>query len=144
MCLANSNNSLTSRHPNGDPARVAEMLVAVPGAPAVPTASAAARAGVVNTTAAMTIKAAAGAGLRSHISGLQVSHATLGEATELAIRDGAGAPFCARQARTLAGASATWPFPSPLAGSANTLLQVVTPTAVTGGVHVNAQGDVAL
>jgi hypothetical protein len=44
---------------------------------------------------------------------------------------------------TVAVENANCQFPSPLTGSANTLLEVVALTAVTGGVYVNAQGYVA-
>ena len=48
---------------------------------------AAATGGIANTTTAVTIKAAAGAGKLNYITDIQVSHATLGAATELAIRE---------------------------------------------------------
>jgi hypothetical protein len=144
MSLANLNDSLTYRHPNGDPVRAAEMVVAVPGAPAAPWSYAAAGSGIANTTTAVVIKAAAGAGLRNYVTGLQVSHATLGAATELAIRDGAGGAVLWRGTLgTTAVENGSCQFPSPLAGGANTLLEMVTLTAVTGGVYVNAQGYVA-
>jgi hypothetical protein len=144
MSLANLNDSLTYQHPNGDPVRAAEMVVAVPGAPAAPWSYAAAVFGIANTTTAVTIQAAAGAGLRNYLTGLQVSHATLGAATELAIRDGAGGAVLWRGTLgTEAVENASCQFSSPLAGAANTLLEVVTLAPVTGGVYVNAQGYVA-
>lgn len=106
---------------------------------------AAATGGIDNTTTAVTIKAAAGAGVRNYITDIQVSHATLGAATELAIRDGAAGTVLWRM--TL-GTAAVESFPvhfsTPIFGSANTLLEVVTLTAVTGDVLFNAQGFAAV
>lgn len=50
---------------------------------------AAAASGILNTTTAVTIKAAAGAGVRNYITGIQFSAEALGTATEIAVRDGA-------------------------------------------------------
>lgn len=109
----------------------------------IPWSYAAAASGIVNTTAAVTIKAAV-VGLRNYISALQISHATLGAATELAIRDGAGGAVLWRMTLgTVAVEALVVPLPVPLFSSVNTLLEVVTLTGVTGGVYVNAQGFVA-
>ena len=106
-----------------------------------PWAYAAAGSGIVNTTTAVTIKTAAGSGLRNYITDLQISHATLGGATELAIRDGAGGTVLWRMTlATGANENISVHFRTPIIGSLNTLLEVVTLTAVTGGVYVNAQG----
>ena len=51
---------------------------------------ASAASGIVNTTTAVTIAAAPTAPTRNYLTSLQVAHDTLGAATELAIRDGAG------------------------------------------------------
>ncbi len=51
---------------------------------------AAASGGIVNSTTAVTLVAAAGAGVRNYLTDLQVNTEALGAATELAIRDGAG------------------------------------------------------
>jgi hypothetical protein len=102
---------------------------------------AAASSGIVNAATAVTIKAAAGAGVRNYVTDLQINTATLGAATELAIRDGAGGTVLWRcQLQTAALPIMSVNFQSPLVGSSNTLLEVVTLTAVTGGVFVNAQG----
>ncbi len=102
---------------------------------------AAASSGIVNTATAVTIKAAAGAGVRNYVTDLQINTATLGAATELAIPDGAGGTVLWRcQLQTAALPIMSVNFQSPLVGSPNTLLEVVTLTAVTGGVFVNAQG----
>lgn len=104
----------------------------------------AASSGIVNTTTAVTIKAASGdASLRSYVTGIQIVAEALGVATEVAIRDGAGGTVLWRAkigtAGLLGGMSMT--FPTPVRSSLNTLLEVVTLTAsVTGAVYVNAQG----
>lgn len=103
---------------------------------------AAASGGITNTTAAVTLKAAAGASVRNYITGLQISADALGVATEVIINDGAGGTVLWRGKIQTAGLAAiTIDFPVPLKGTANTLLEFATVTAtVTGGVYVNAQG----
>lgn len=104
---------------------------------------AAAAAGIVNTTVAVTIRAATAAN-RNCITAIQLASDALGAATEVAIRDGAGGAVLWRSkigtAGVVNGFQAT--FPSPVCGAAvNTLLEVVTLTAsVTGAVYFNAQG----
>lgn len=118
----------------------------VQSAPSASTWSyAAATGGIVNTTTAVTIKAAAGAGVRNYLKSFSVAHDTLGAATELAIRDGAGGAVLWRgklqtTATDISGGAGLLAFDPPLKGTANTLLEVVTLTAVTGGVFVNASG----
>jgi hypothetical protein len=105
---------------------------------------AAAAAGIVNTTTAVTIKTAAGAGIRNRVSSIQIMAEALGAATELAIRDGAGGTVLWRTKIGTTGLTAgeTIIFANPIFGTANTLLEVVTLTAsVTGAVYFNAQGD---
>jgi hypothetical protein len=105
---------------------------------------AAASGGIDNSSTAVTIRTAAGAGLRNYITSLQIAHATLGATTELAIRDGAAGTVIWRTIlHTTALGTFNVQFPVPLRGTANTLLEVVTLTAVTGDVLVNAQGFVA-
>jgi hypothetical protein len=105
---------------------------------------AAATSGIAATTTAVTIKAAE-AGARNYIDSIQVSHDTLGNATSLAIRDGAGGTVLwrGRLQTTAMPVNNTIHFATPLKGSINTLLEVVTLTSATGGVYVNAQGHVA-
>lgn len=107
---------------------------------------AAAASGILNTTTAVTIAAAGGAGLKNYITGIQIMAEALGSATELAIRDGAAGTVIWRTKIGTGGLTngLAIRFPSPLAGSANTLLEVVTLTAsVTGAVYFNAQGYIA-
>jgi hypothetical protein len=101
--------------------------------------------GILNTTAAVTVKAAAAAGIRNYITGAQISTDALGTATEFAIRDGAGGPVLYRMKIGTAGlASFQINFDTPLRGSSATLLEVVTLTATTtGAVYVNLQGYTA-
>lgn len=102
---------------------------------------AAAANGIANTTTAVTLKAAASAGYRSYITDLQISHATLGGATELLINDGAGGTVLHRMTLgTVANENIVVHFRVPLRSSLATLLEVKLGSAVTGGVYVNAQG----
>jgi hypothetical protein len=106
-----------------------------------PWAYAAAASGIASTTTAVTIKTAAGAGKRSYLTDMNISHATLGAATELAIRDGAGGTVLFRMTlATTANENINIQFRTPLRSSVNTLLEVVTLSSVTGGVFVNAAG----
>jgi hypothetical protein len=105
----------------------------------------AAASGIVNTTTAVTIKTAAGTGIRNYITSIQVMSETLTNATELAIRDGAAGTVIWRTKIPTGGLpTTTIAFPSPLKGTANTLLEVVTLTASgAGAVYFNAQGYAA-
>ena len=104
----------------------------------------AASGGINNTTTAVTIKAASGtASVRNYITGLQISSSGLSAETEVAIRDGAGGTVIWRcvfpnAATTMQIVLAT-PIQQP---TANSLLEVVTLTAVNGKIFVNAQGYV--
>ena len=107
---------------------------------------AAATAGISNTTTAVTIAAAAGAGLRNYITSAQLMSEALGAATEFAIRDGAGGTVLWRTKIGTGGLATgeSITFPSPLKSTANTLLEVVTLTlSITGAVYFNAQGYIA-
>lgn len=102
---------------------------------------AAASGGILNTTTAVTVKAAAGASVRNYISSIEIEWETLGAATEFAIRDGAAGTVIYRTKLGTAAGRKTINFPVPLRGTANTLLEVVTLTAsVTGAVYANLQG----
>jgi hypothetical protein len=98
--------------------------------------------GIVNTTTAVTLKAAAGAGLRNYMSSIDLAAELLGAATELAVRDGVAGPVLWRsKLGTAALGQVTLNFNPPIQGSPNVLMEVVTLTAtVTGGVFVNAHG----
>lgn len=103
---------------------------------------AAAASGILNTTTAVTIKAAAAASIRNYITGINVFHESLTTATELAIRDGAAGTVIWRT-KIQSGAAGRFDitFPTPLKGTAATLLEVVTLTASgAGAVYFNANG----
>ncbi|MGH2620745.1 MAG: hypothetical protein ACRDHG_09275 [Anaerolineales bacterium] len=104
---------------------------------------AAAAAGILNTTTAVTIKAAA-ANERNYVEGCSIQAETLGAATEFAIRDGAaGTVLWRTKLATVALPLTDVRFDPSLRGTVNTLLEVVTLTAtVTGAVYVNCQGYV--
>ena len=103
---------------------------------------ASATSGIVNTTTAVTIKAAAGAGVKNCVAGLQIATDTLGAATELALRDGAaGTVIWRTKLQTGPLPLTSVHLPAAICGTANTLMEVVTLTAVTGGVYVDAEGS---
>lgn len=107
---------------------------------------AAAASGISNTVVAVTMKTAAGAGLKNYVTGCQLFSTALGVATELVIRDGAGGTVLWRVTVPAAGilGGINIEFPTPLRGTAATLTEVVTLTAsVTGSVYVNCAGYVA-
>ena len=106
---------------------------------------AAANNGIVNTTTAVTIKAAAAANIRNYIASIQVMSEALTNATELAVRDGAAGTVLWRIKIPTTGLPATtFRFSIPLRGTAATLLEVVTLTASgAGAVYFNAQGFTA-
>lgn len=103
---------------------------------------AAAASGIVNTTTAVIIKAAGAAGIRNYITGITLMADALGAATELVIRDGAAGTVLFRiRIPTTGLVTNQINFPTPLKGTAATLLEIATLTAsVTGSVYVNAQG----
>lgn len=105
----------------------------------------AAAGGILNTTTAVTIRAAGAAGIRNYITSIQVFSEALTTATELAIRDGAGGTVLWRTKIPTTGLPTTqFEFPNPIKGTAATLLEVVTLTASgTGAVYFNAQGYAA-
>jgi len=103
---------------------------------------AAAAAGILNTTVAVTFKAAAGALIRNYITGISIMSEAITTATELVIRDGAAGTVLFRTKIPVAGLPSTnIQFPTPLRGTAATLLEVATLTATgAGAVYFNAQG----
>ena len=105
---------------------------------------AAAASGIVSSTTAVTVKAAAANDMRNYVTSIQVQTATLGGATELVLRDGAGGTVLWRtQLQTTALPLCTISFENAIRGSTGTLLEIATLTGVTGGVYVNVQGYVA-
>ncbi len=103
---------------------------------------AAATGGIENTTTAVTIKAAAAAGIRNYLTGLEISTEALTNATILAVRDGAGGTVLWRGRIGTSGLPLVpVKFDPPLRGSPATLMEVVTLTASGAGkVYVNARG----
>ena len=96
---------------------------------------AAAAGGIVNT-AAVAIKAAAGAGVRNALTAIQISNAHASAATEVTVSDGATVIW---RNHLAAGTRMSVDFPTPLLGTANTALNVACVT--TGAaVYINAQG----
>lgn len=103
----------------------------------------AAAGGISNTTSAVTMVAAAGAGIRNYVTSCQLSSDALGAATEIAIRDGAAGTVIWRMKVGTAGIvnGIQLAFQSPIKSTANTLLEFVTLTAsITGAVFPNCQG----
>jgi hypothetical protein len=103
---------------------------------------AAAAGGISNTTTAVTIKAAAGAGIRNYITSISIATDALTNASEFVIRDGAAGTVIWRT-KLGTGAENTFNvvFPTPLRGTAATLMEVATLTASgAGAVFFNAQG----
>jgi hypothetical protein len=106
---------------------------------------AAAASGIVNTTTAVTFKAA-DATHRNYVTAIDLMCEALGTATEVAIRDGAGGTVLWRTKVGTGGLTdgRHIRFPNPLRGTAATLLEVVTLTASgTGACYFNATGYVA-
>jgi hypothetical protein len=103
---------------------------------------AAAAAGILNTTVAVTIKAAGAASIRNYITGITIMSEAVTTATELVIRDGAAGTVIFRIKIPVTGLVTNQiNFPTPLKGTAATLLEVATLTATgAGAVYFNAQG----
>lgn len=106
---------------------------------------AAASGGILNTTTAVTIKTAAGSGIRNYVESIEIMSEALTNATEVALRDGAGGTVLWRIKIPTGGMTLTpIKFSPPLKGTANTLLEIVTLTASgAGAVYANAQGFTA-
>lgn len=108
---------------------------------------AAAASGIVSTITAVTFKAASGtANIRNYITSVDICAIGAGTATELAIRDGAAGTVIWRVQIPTAGFTNpfTIEFPTPLRGSSNTLLEVVTLTSSATPVYFNAHGYTGL
>lgn len=99
--------------------------------------------GIVNTTTAVVVKTAAGAGLRNYLASISLSTDTLGTATEFVILDGSTVIYRVKLLTTALPAC-NIKFPVPLRGSTNTALSIQTLTATTtGGVYCSASGYAA-
>lgn len=99
--------------------------------------------GYLNSTAGVTVKAAAGAGVRNYIWSGECWSETLGAATEIEIRDGAAGAAMWRSKISTAGLTSgfTLNFNPPLQGTANTLVEFAGTTAsVTGAIYCSFQG----
>lgn len=104
-------------------------------------------AGYTNSTAGVTIKAAAGGSLRNYITMVHIVAQALATASTVVIRDGASGTVLLRVPVPLAGTpnGISIPLPSPLKGTANTLLEIAMETlSATGAVYVNVTGYTAL
>lgn len=96
-----------------------------------------------NTTAAVTIKTAAGASVRNYIDSITINTTAFGASVPIAIRDGAGGTVLWSANVPTAGflQPVNICFAVPLRSTANTLIEVVTTTAnTTGTVWFSAQG----
>lgn len=99
---------------------------------------AAASGGIVNTTG-VTIAAAAGAGVRNCLTAIDIENGHATVSTEVVVRDGASGTVMKRWWAQAGGGGISRPIPSPICGTANTLLEVA---AITTGsaIYVNAEG----
>lgn len=112
---------------------------ALPGS----TWSYAAASGGITDTTGVTVKAAAGAGIRNYVTGVQITNAHATVSTEVVIRDGASGTVLWRSyARANAANTLHVVFDVPLRGSANTLLEVACITTGTA-TYFNLQGYIA-
>ena len=100
-----------------------------------------------NTAVAVTVQTAKGGAVRNFIDSCQIGTTAFGAAVPLAFRDGAAGAVIWNVTVPTAGflQPIQVVFQTPLRGTANTLLEVVTPTANTSGsVMVNCQGHTGL
>lgn len=100
----------------------------------------AASGGITNTTG-VTIKAAAAAGIRNYLTGLQLANNSA-TATDVQIRDGAAGTVLWRGFLPANSPLVNIQFQSPIKGTAATLLEVACGTTGTA-TYVNAQGYTA-
>jgi hypothetical protein len=101
----------------------------------------AAPAGGLVSTTAVTIKSAAGAGIRNYITRIDCVNSHQTTSTELVINDGAAGTVLWRGWLQAAGGGYAISFDPPLRGTANTLLEIDEVTATgTAGVVFNCSG----
>jgi len=102
---------------------------------------AAASGGIVNTTG-VSVKGAAGSGIRNYVSRVQVINGHASVSTDVQIRDGASGTVLWRGWAQKEGGGVSAIFDPPLRGTANTLIEIACGT--TGAaVYFNLQGFVA-
>lgn len=98
--------------------------------------------GIINTTD-VTVKAAAGAGLRNYVTGLNCTNAAAAVATEVVLKDGATVIWRGYLGLVAQGsAMIAVAFPTPLKSTANTALNVAAITTAAA-VYCNLQGYTA-
>ena len=99
--------------------------------------------GLVNSTAGITIKAAAGAGVSNYVMGGECYSDPLATATEVELRDGASGTVMWRMKIPTTGWTNGFDitFNPPLRGTANTLVEFAGTTAsATGAIYCNWRG----
>lgn len=117
-------------------------LVTIPYANPANTWSYAAASGGITNTTGVTIKTAAGAGIRNYVTSVSVVNGHASVDTDVQIRDGASGTVLWRGFAKAGGGGVSATFDVPLRGSANTLLEVACGT--TGSAtYVNATGYAA-
>lgn len=102
----------------------------------------AAAAGGITSATSVTIAAAAGASVKNYVTGFDVSWTALTASTEVVFRDGAAGTVKERIVLP-AGSSGTFSrtFNCPIAGTANTLMEVAVLTnPVAGAININVSG----
>lgn len=101
---------------------------------------AAAAGGIVNTTG-ITAKAAAGTGIRNYVTGVTLSNNSA-TATDFQIRDGASGTVLFRAMLPANAANVCFTFPTPIKGTANTLIEIACGTT-SSATFANLTGYVA-
>lgn len=97
--------------------------------------------GITNSSTAVVVRNAAGAGVRNYVLSMQCTATALGAATELVVLDGATVVWRTQIGTAGTPSVADISFNPPLRGTANTAVSIQTVTAsVTGSVHCNLQG----
>lgn len=117
-------------------------LVSVLYANPANTWSYAAASGGITDTTGVTAKAAAGAGVRTYVTRLQVINGHASTSTDVQIRDGASGTVLWRGYASSGGGGVTTVFDPPLRGTANTLVEVACGTTGTA-TYFNLQGFTA-
>ncbi|WP_225205096.1 hypothetical protein [Novosphingobium huizhouense] len=99
--------------------------------------------GIVNSTADVAVKAAAGASVRNYVCAIDITHDVLGAATEIVVKDGTTVMWRGKlqtAATDTALGAGDIAFSPCLRGTANTAVNVAAVSAVTGGIYVNLRG----